>query len=72
MITITVIIIINIKLKKYYLIIKNEKHTIKNTTTKNNFNDPIKSKNRLYKLQNMHIYCKNCEKHTGNTFPKKN
>ena len=19
----------------------------------------------------MHIYCKNCEKHTGNTFPKK-
>ena len=25
---------------------------------KNNFNDPIKSKNSFYKLKNMHIYCK--------------
>ena len=31
----------------------------------------IESKNSFYKLQNMHIYCKNCKKHTGNTFPKK-
>ena len=21
--------------------------------------------------RNMHMYCENCEKHTGNTFPKK-
>ena len=34
---------------------------MKNTTTKNNF----------FKLQNMHMYYKNCKKHTGNTFPKK-
>ena len=35
----------------------------KNTATKNNF----------YKFQNLHIYCKNCKKHTvsKNTFPKK-
>ena len=32
----------------------------KNTATKNSF----------HKLQNMYIYCKNCKKHTGNTFPK--
>ena len=29
------------------------------------------TKNSFHKLQNMHIYCKNCKKHTGNTFPKK-
>ena len=34
---------------------------MKNTTTKSNF----------FKLQNMYMYCKNCKKHTGNTFPKK-
>ena len=33
---------------------------------------PIKSNNNFYKLQNMHIYCKKCKKHTRNTFPKKN
>ena len=26
--------------------------------------------NNFHKLQNMHFYCKNCKKHTGNTFPK--
>ena len=31
----------------------------------------MKSKNSFYKLQNMHIYCKKCKKHIGNTFPKK-
>ena len=29
------------------------------------------SKNSFYKLQNIHIYCKNCKKYTGNAFPKK-
>ena len=29
-------------------------------------NKPILKK----KYKNMHIYCKNCKKHTGNTFPK--
>ena len=29
-------------------------------------------KNSFHKLQNMHIYCENCRKHTGNTFQKKN
>ena len=29
------------------------------------------TKNSFFKLQNMHMYCKNCKKHTGNTFPKK-
>ena len=33
----------------------------KNATTKNNF----------FKLQNMHMYCKKCKKHTDYTFPKK-
>ena len=28
-------------------------------------------KNNFHKLQNMHIYCENCKKHTGNAFPKK-
>ena len=28
-------------------------------------------KNSFYKLQNMHIYCKKCKKHTGNMFPEK-
>ena len=35
--------------------------SMKNKTTKNNF----------FKLQNMYMYCKNCKKHTGNTFQKK-
>ena len=25
----------------------------------------------FFKLQNMHMYCKNCKKYTGNTFPRK-
>ena len=25
----------------------------------------------MFKLQNIQIYCKNCKKHTSNTFPKK-
>ena len=35
------------------------------------YNKNTVTKNRFHKLQNMHIYCKNCKKHTGNTFPKK-
>ena len=30
-----------------------------------------KLKNSFRKLQNMHICCKTCKKHTGNTFSKK-
>ena len=30
-----------------------------------------KLKNSFCKLQNMHICCKTCKKHTGNTFSKK-
>ena len=30
-----------------------------------------KKQKYFYRLQNMHIYCKNCKKHRGNTFPKK-
>ena len=26
---------------------------------------------KMFKLQNIQIYCKNCKKHTSNTFPKK-
>ena len=37
----------------------------------NKFSNPIKSRNNFYRLQNMKIYCKNCKKHTRNTFPKK-
>ena len=48
---------------------------MKNKTTKNSFSDPIKSKNfkaKIFcKLPNMHMYCKNCKKHTRDTFPKK-
>ena len=33
---------------------------------------PIKSNNNFYILQNMHIYCKKCKRHTRNTFQKKN
>ena len=32
---------------------------------------PKKTKNSFYILQSMQIYCKNCKKHTGKTFPKK-
>ena len=28
----------------------------------------VKCKNSFYELQGMDIYCKNCKKHTGNTF----
>ena len=28
-------------------------------------------KNTSYIIKSMHIYCKKCKKHTGNTFPKK-
>ena len=27
--------------------------------------------NSFHKLQNMHMYCKSCKKHTSNTFSKK-
>ena len=40
----------------------------KNTTTKV-FKPSKNTKNSCYK--NMHMYCKNCKKHTGNTFTKK-
>ena len=30
----------------------------------------VKRKNSFYELQGMDIYCKNCKKHTGNTFSK--
>ena len=29
------------------------------------------TKNKFFKLQNMHVYWKNCKKHTANMFPKK-
>ena len=35
------------------------------------YNKNTVTKNRFHNLQNMQIYCKNCKKHTGNTFPKK-
>ena len=35
------------------------------------YNKNIATKNCFHKLQNIQIYCKNCKKHTGNTFPKK-
>ena len=34
----------------------------------NNNND---NNNNTVLLQKMHIYCKTCNKHTSNTFPKK-
>ena len=34
-------------------------------------NNPIKRKHTFLKLKNLHMYCKNCKKHTGNTFSKK-
>ena len=39
---------------------------------KSTFLKRVKNKKQFHKLQNMDIYCKNCKKHTGNTFPKKN
>ena len=30
----------------------------------------VKRKNSFYELEGMDIYCKNCKKHTGNTFSK--
>ena len=47
-----------IKIKIYCLIIKN---TFKNKKQKQFFSN----------YENMHIYCKKCNKHTGNTYPKK-
>ena len=38
---------------------------------KSTFLKEIKPRKKMYKLQNMQIYCKNCKKHTGNTFRKK-
>ena len=36
------------------------------------FLKPIKNKKIVFtSYKNMHMYCKNCKKHTGNTFPKK-
>ena len=31
----------------------------------------LSQEKKFSKLQNMHMYGKNCKKHTGNTFPKK-
>ena len=42
---------------------------LKNQLFKNQKN-LIKSKNSFHKLQKISIYCKNCKKHTGNTFSK--
>ena len=33
--------------------------------------NPIKENIVFINYENMHIYRKNCKKHTGNTFPKK-
>ena len=36
------------------------------------FSDPIKIKKMVFtSYKNLHMYCKNCGKYTGNTFPKK-
>ena len=46
----------------------------KNATTKNNFSNNINRQIVFLNYKNMHIYCtncKNCKKHTGNTFTKK-
>ena len=43
----------------------------KNTTTKNNFSDNINCQIVFSNYKIMHMYCKNCKKHIGNTFPKK-
>ena len=39
--------------------------------TTNNFSDNINRSMVFSNNKNMHMYCKNCKKHTGNTFPKK-
>ena len=31
----------------------------------------IHTRTKLQKYKNMHMYCQNCKKHAGNTFPKK-
>ena len=38
---------------------------------KNNFSNNINCQIVFSNYKNMHIYCKKCKKHTGNTFPKK-
>ena len=30
----------------------------------------IKPRKKIFKFKNMHIYCRNCKKHTVNTFSK--
>ena len=53
------------------LSVQNNDDNDKNNSNNNNDN----SHNIKLKIQshykNMHIYCKKCKKHTGNTFPKK-
>ena len=44
-----------------------QKHNNNNKKFSDNINCEIVFSN----YKNMHMYCKNCEKHTGNTFPKK-
>ena len=38
---------------------------------KNNITENINCQIAFSNHINMHMYCKNCKKHTGNTFPKK-
>ena len=43
----------------------------KNTTTKNDFSDNINRQIVFSNYKNIIIYCKNCKRHAGNTFPIK-
>ena len=49
----------------------NQGSSNKNTTTTNNFSYNINRQIVFSNYKNMHMYCKNCKKHTVNTFPKK-
>ena len=41
-----------------------------NATTKISFSDNINRQIVFSNYKSMHMYCKNCKKHTGNTFSK--
>ena len=52
----------------------NNNHNHNNYNNNNNNNNNHKHKIKIKKyclIISMHIYCKKCNKHTGNTFPKK-
>ena len=50
---------------------QNELNVTRAKKNKSTFLKEIKPRKKMFQLQNMQIYCKNCKKHTGNTFPKK-